>query len=103
MMRTGPHLGGGPGVKTGPDPAGRPPWVRFRPPTAPTGVLIVLQWWPDGTRTLRYAGRAFCRASGVAASVAFSPGLGHFSGGRMANVGVACTSYLRGGAWLRLR
>jgi len=40
----------------------------------------VLQWMPDGTRTLRDAGRAFCRASGVAASVAFWPGLGIFQG-----------------------
>ena len=39
VMRTGLHLGGGPGVMTGPDPAGRPPWAQLRPPPAPTGVL----------------------------------------------------------------
>ncbi len=38
-MRTGLHLGGGPGVMTGPDPAGQPPWAPLRPPPAPTGVL----------------------------------------------------------------
>jgi len=37
-MRTGPHLGGGPGPRTGPDPAGRPPWARLRPPPAPAGA-----------------------------------------------------------------
>ncbi len=41
VMRTGPHLGGGPGVMTGPDPAGRPPWARLRPPPAPTGVSLM--------------------------------------------------------------
>jgi len=37
VMRTGPHLGGGPAAQDRPDPAGQPPWAHSRPPPSVHG------------------------------------------------------------------
>ena len=51
VMGTGPYLGGGPAVPTGPDPAGRPRG-RFSA-TASAHGGISSRWMPDGDRALR--------------------------------------------------
>src|SRR5258708_14753220 len=64
--------------KTGSDPAGRPPWARFRPPPASTGV------------SPRLRPRVLAR-------------FGHFSASRVVNRLVPWRYNSRGGDWFRLR
>ena len=77
VMRTGPHLGGGPGVKTGPDPAGRPPWAHFGHRQRPRGCLITT--W--GARWARFAGNpsGILRSPGVTRNPAWSFSVGSCS------------------------
>ena len=49
VMRTGPHLGGGPDIKTGPDPAGHAPaGAFFGHRQHPRGPLITSGGCPMG-------------------------------------------------------
>src|SRR5580700_1494728 len=82
-MGTGPHLGGGPGPETGPDPAGRPPWARLRPPPAPAGAsspLMDARWGPrsaDGPSGVLRFGRRYLRVLTGISGLADAPRSGH--------------------------